>query len=73
MHRKQQPLPAVVAVALGLLALPLAAKGGPARGQAGVPEGVKLASAASQPQLSEPGHGCKDQTVSHIPPHAFVR
>ena len=72
MHRKQQPPPAVVAVALGLLALPLAAKGGPARGQAGVPEGVKLASAANQPQLSEPGHGCKDQTVSYIPPHAFV-
>jgi len=72
MHRKQQPLPAVVAVALGLLALPLAAKGGPTRGRAGGPVGVKLAPAASQPQLSELGHGCKDQTVSHIPSYAFV-
>lgn len=72
MHQKQQPLPAAVAVALGLLALPLAAKGGPTRASAGGPEGVKLAPAAGQLQLSELGHGCKVQTVSLIPPYAFV-
>ncbi len=58
--------------ALGLLALPLAAKGGPMRGRAGGPEGIKLAPVASQLQLSELGHGCKVQTVSHIPPYASL-
>ncbi len=68
MHQKQQAPPAAVAAALGLLALPLAAKRGPARGWAGGPEGVKLAPTASQLQLLELGHGSKVQIVRQLPP-----